>query len=288
MGIIWRPVTEIKKLGVVVEQCLTCERMMPCVVRTVGTGHRILFVKLIEDTKETSCVCSGCGLSFPCQPWRYPTLVPAGEAAALPLEELLARTNPCLADRAELTRQVSALGGDTRFATAYEQLESMRPGELRAGLLKQLLDWGQLEEEQRAGLAQQVVTCVRAWQFARQVAPDFPGRVGCLPASLAALAVWSTFLWAPVVRSWWWGPLVGVAGLVAAAVTGRVLLARRVRLWTREVLIPEARRANVPLSAFLAVVDDLPEERLCVLDDLWPIKDQLDTIRGVLSADRQL
>ena len=92
----------------------------------------------------------------------------------------------------------------------------------------------------------------------------------------------------PVVRSLLWGAVTAAAGCLAAALTGRVLLARRVRRWAREALVPEVERANVSLPSFLAVVDDLPDSRMFVMDPLWPVKDQLPTIRKVLAADEKL
>ena len=159
-------------------------------------GDHVFFMKTTAVTKETSCRCMACNGSFPCELWRYPDLVPVPDAAALPVEVLLARTNPGLAEREQLKQQVNALGGDARFAAAYEQLEGMRPGELHAGLLKQLLEWGRLEDDQRTRLVQRVGTCACAWHFARQVARGFPGHTGCWSAFLAAAAVWSAFLWA--------------------------------------------------------------------------------------------
>jgi len=288
MWIIWGKTTETKDLGVVAEYCPRCEQITPCVVQAVSEEDHVLFVKITEATKESSCLCRVCGSSFPCQLWRFPDLVPVQEAAALSLEDLLTRTNPGLTERVELKRQIITLGGDDRFTAAYEQLEGIRPGELQAGLLQQLLTWGRLKDEQRVSLVQQVGACARAWQLARQVAPGFPGHAGCLPAFLVAVVIWSAFLWAPLVRSWLWGAGTVLAGCGAAALTGHLLLGRKVRRWTRVVLVPEAHRANVSLSCFLSVVDDLPATRFRVLDDLWPVKDQLDIIRGVLTRDGRL
>lgn len=282
MWILWGQTTEIKDLGVVAEQCPCCERITPCSVRTIFEADHVFFVKVAEASKETSSLCSVCGGSFACQLWRYPNLVPGSEAAGLPVETLLARTNPGLVERVQMKQQVIDLGGDDRFAVAYEQLEGMRPGELHAGLLKQLLDWGRLEDEHRVSLVCQVEACSRAWRLARQVAPGFPGHAGCLSAFLVALIIWSTFFWLPLVRSWLWGTVTVLGGCGAAALTGHILLGRRVRRWTREVLVPEAQRANVSLPCFLTVVDDLPDTRFRVLEDLWPVKDQLETIRLVL------
>jgi hypothetical protein len=214
--------------------------------------------------------------------------VPLREAKALSLQDLVARTNPGLAERLQWKEQITSLGGDTRFAMAYEQLETMRPGALRSSLLKQLLDWDRLTMEQRALLGQEIGSQARAWQFAAQIAPAFPGNIGCVAAALAALVVWSAFLWLPAVHSWSWGPITVVLGFGAAALVRHLLLTRRVRQWTRKVLIPEAQHANVSVHCFLAVVDDLPGSRLGMMEDLWPVKLELDTIRGVLSADGRL
>ncbi len=288
MGIIGGPVTEVRELGVVAEQCPCCARVKSCTVRAVCQGWRFFFVKKAADPKEISCVCGTCGTSFPCELWRYAMLLPAPQASALAVKDLLEQTNPRLAERLQLQEQVYSLGGDARFAAAYEQLEGMRPGELRSLLLQHLLVWDCLGEEQRARLVQRIGDCARAWLVARQVAPGFPEHAGTLPAFLAALAAWSAFAWAPAVRDWIWGPLVALAGCGAAALTAHVLLKRRVRGWSREVLVPAAQRANVSLACFLGVVDDLPGTRQHVMDDTWPLKDQVETIRGVLAADGRL
>jgi hypothetical protein len=288
MRFIGGPVTEVRELGVVGEQCPCCMRVRPCRVRAVCQGWRFFFVKKAATPKEISCLCGTCGMSFPCELWRYPALLPAAQADALAVKDLLEQTNPRLAERLQLQEQVYALGGDSRFAAAYEQLEGMRTGELHSLLLQHLLVWECLGEEQRGRLVQRIGDCARAWLVARQVAPGFPGHAGTPAAFLAALAVWSAFAWAPVVRHWLWGSAVALAGCAAAALTCRVFLIRQVRRWTREVLVPAAQRANVSLACFLGVVDDLPGTRQHVLDDTWPLKDQVETIRGILAADGRL
>lgn len=288
MATFWGAATEIRDLGVVAEQCPHCVKTTPCLIRSVSRGVYVFFVKMSGSIRESSCLCTVCLRAFPSELWRYLALVPVREAKTLPLEELQARTNPGLEDRALLREQVSAMGGDARFAVAYEQLEGMRAGAMQAELLKKLLDWGRLEDAQRSQLVGQVGDWSRAWQFARQVALSFPGYTGCMPASLVALVIWSAFLWAPAVRSWLWGTITAVAGLGAAALTGQVLLTRQVQRWTRNVLVPEAQLADVSLPSFITVVDDLPGSRLGVQEELWPVKDQLETIRKVLAADRML
>jgi hypothetical protein len=285
MRSIWGPVTEIRDLGVVAEQCPHCARVMPCLLRSVYRGSYVFFIKTAAPTEESSCLCTACLKTLPCEHWRYTDVVPIRKAKALPIEDLLARTNPGLAERLQLREQIRALGGDAAFGLAYEHVERLRPGALRSRLLKQLLGWDGLTVEQRTSLGQLIGAYARAGQFACQIAPAFPGQVGCLPATLAALAVWSAFLWLPVVHSWLWGSITLAAGLAAAALTRQLPLTRNVCQWTRKVLIPEAQDANVSLACLLAVVEDVPGCRLGMMEDLWPIKNELEAIRRVLNAE---
>src|SRR5262249_39560906 len=164
----WGAATEITDLGVVAELCPHCAQIMPCLLRAVCRGHYACFVKTTRPWIERSCLCTGCHKPFLGEHWRYATVLPIGEARALPPEDLLARTNPTLAEHIQLTELVRALGGDPRFTVAYEQLEQMRPGALRSGLLRQLLAWDRLPEEQKTFLAEHIAVRARAWQFSRQ------------------------------------------------------------------------------------------------------------------------
>jgi hypothetical protein len=281
----WGAATEIIDLGVVAELCPHCEQIMPCLLRSVCRGYYACFVKTTGPTIERSCLCTGCHKPFLGEHWRYAAVLPIAEAKALPPEDLLARTNPCLAERIQLKEQVCALGGDHRFAVAYEQLEQIRPGALRSDLLQQLLAWDRLPEEGRSFLAEQVAARARAWQFSRQIAPAFPEHSASLAAIVAALVVGPVFVWIPEARSWLWGSVTVVAGLVAAWFVGDSIYIRRVRRWTRQTLIPEAQDANISLGCLLDVVDDVPGSRLGLMEELWPMKVQLETIRGVLTSD---
>ena len=288
MRTIWGPATEIIDLGVVAEHCSHCAQIMPCLLRSVCRGNYVFFMKAAAPTKESSCLCTVCVKAFPCEQWRYAAVLKIREAKVLPLEDLLARTNPGLAERLQLKEQICALGCDARFGVAYEQHEGMRPGALRSSLLTQLLNWDRLTAEQQDRLVQQIADQTRAWQFAWQIAPAFPGHTGCLTVALAALVVWLAFLWVPAVHSWLWGGVTVAAALGAAALTSRLIQTRRVFRWTRKILIPEAQEANVSLASFLDVVDDVPESRLAMMEELWPVKTELETIRGILIADGQL
>jgi hypothetical protein len=285
---IWGPVTEIRDLGVVAEHCPYCEQVTPCFLRSVCRGHYVFFVKTTAPTGESSCLCTACLKAFPCEQWRYTSLVPVGEAKTLAVEDLLERTNPGLAERRQLNEQIIALEGDCGFATAYQQLEGMRPGAMRSRLLKQLLHWDGLAQEQRGLLGQQISARVRAWHFARQIALTFPDHPGCLLGGLAALAVASVFLWLPATPQWLAAGLTLAAGVAVAALLSRALLKQRVLRWTRQILVPEAQDANVSLPCFLAVVSDVCGTRLGMMEELWPIKVELETIHRVLIADGKL
>ncbi len=286
---VWGPVTEISDLGVVAEHCPHCARVVPCLLRSVSRGNYVFFLKTTALTTERSCLCTLCLKAFACEPWRYLIFVPIQEAKTLPVEDLLTRTNPSLAERLHWKEQVCALGGDARFAIAYEQLDGMRPGALRSRLMRQLLGWDRLAEEQRALLGQQIGSLGRAWQFARHIAPTYPDHIaGCLAIPLAALLLLVAFLAIPAIRSWVWGSVAVVIVFGSAALTRHVFLTRRISEWTRKTLLPEAENANVSVACFLAVVDDLPGSRLDMLEELWPVKVHLETIRRVLVAEGKL
>jgi hypothetical protein len=170
---------------------------------------------------------------FACEYWRYAAVVSFKEAKGLLLEDLQARSNPALAERRQLQELVGALGGDASFVTAYEQLESMRPGLTQSTLLKQLLTWGRLPEKERALLGEQIGARARAWHFARQISPGFPDKAGCLAVTLPALVIWSALLWAPPARSLLGRILTPLAGFVAAVLANHLIVRRNVRHWTR-------------------------------------------------------
>jgi hypothetical protein len=284
----WGPVTEIRDLGVVAEHCPFCERVTPCLLRSVGHGHYVFFVKALAPTGESSCLCACCLKAFPGEQWRYADLVSLREAKVLPMDEVMARTNPALAERCQLREQICALGGDPDFAKAYEQLDGLRPGPLRSRLLRQLLQWNRLPEGQRAELGREIEARARAWHFARRIAAAFPAGPGCLTVALPALVIWSALLWAPPVRGWLWGSVLFFAGFGAAAFVKHLVLNRLVCRWTRDTLISEAQQANVSLECFVAVVDDLPDSRLRMIEGIWPIRVELEAIRGVLAAAGKL
>ena len=279
-------VIETNDLGVVAEYCPYCDRLMSCLLRTVSRGNYVCFVKMAELSRESSCMCTGCLKTFPGKPnWSYAGVVPIREASSMELDELLTKTNPILADRIHFKEQIRELGGDDRFAVAFDNVDGMRPGRLRSDLMRKLVDWPRMAESQRTELSEHIGALSHAWKFARHIAFGFPVSSGSLPFVAAAMMVGLVLICAFERQSWSWTAVALGAGVAATLVAETILFKRQIRRWTTQVLIPEAQAANVPLDRFIAVVDDIPGRKLPVKDDLWPVKDQLENIRQALIAE---
>ena len=277
-------VNETHDLGVVGEHCPHCDRVTSCLLRRMRRGNYISFVKMAELSRESSCMCTNCLKTFPGKPyWSYAEVAPIRKARTLGIEEILAKTNPILADRIRLKEQIRELGGDERFVVAYDNVEGMRPGRLRDDLLRKLLDWPHMPEEQRAELSQQIGELSRAWQFAREIAIGFPRSPGS-PAYAVAIVAGLILFCLPMPNRWVWGTITAGAGLIVTLVVEQNLLKQSVSRWARQVLIPEAEVMNVSLDRFVTVVDDIPSSKLGLTEDLWPVKDQLQNICETLNA----
>src|SRR5262249_20174852 len=98
---------------------------------------------------------------------------------------------------------------------------------------------------------------------------------------------WSIFLWVPAVRNLWWGGLTVFAGAAVGALVWQAILGRRVRRWTREILIPESQQSGIDLRRFISLVEDLPAPGPHNVDDLRRLKEQEETIRDELKKLRQ-
>ena len=282
-------VIETNDQGVVAEYCPHCDRLMSCLLRTVSRGNYVCFVKMAEQSRESSCMCTGCHKTFPGKPnWSYAAAVPIREARSMELDDLLTKTNPILADRIHFKEQIRELGGDDRFAVAFDDVDGMRPGRLRSDLLRKVVDWPRMGETQRIELAQRIGALSRAWKFARQMAFGFPVSSGFMPFVTAAMMVGLVLICAFETRSWSWTAVAVGAGVIATLLAETMLFKRQVCRWTTQVLIPEAQEHNVPLDDFIAVVDDIPGRKPRLKDDLWPVKDQLQTIRETLIAEGKI
>ena len=282
-------VTEIHDLGVVAELCPHCDGLRSCLLRTVHQGNYICFVKVADPLRESSCMCTDCLKPFPSKPvWSYAEIVRIRDAQVMELDDLLTKTNPILADRIRFKEQIRELGGDERFAVAYDNVEGMRPGRLRSGLFRNLLEWPHLAESKRDELDEQIGALSKAWRFARQMAVGFPTSSGTLVFFLSAPVFGLILIAMLVTRSWIWGGLALAVTVTVATVLESYLFKQSVLRWTRQVLIPEAIEANVPLEQFVAVVDDIPGSRLGLTEELWPLKHQLGSICATLIADGKL
>lgn len=281
-------VNETNDLGVVAEHCPHCDRLTSCLLRTVRRGNYICFVKIAELSRESSCMCTACLKTFPGKPyWSYAEVVPIRDARTMGMDDLLAKTNPILADRIHFKEQIRQLGGDERFVVAYENVEGLRPGRLREDLLRRLFDWPRLDEAQRAELGQHIGVLSRAWQFAREIAIRFPSSPGAPAYAIAILAGLVLFC-LPVPHRWLWATITAGTGLIATLIAERNLLRRSVSRWTLQVLVPEAQEVHVPLDRFVSVVDDIPGSKLGLTEDLWPMKDQLQNICETLISAGKL
>lgn len=234
-------------------------------------------------------MCTDCLKPFRGKPhWGYAEVVPIRDALGMELNDLLAKTNPILADRLRFKEQIRALGGDQRFAVAYENVEEMGPGELRTKLSRDLIDWNRLSEVQRDELKEQIRTLSRVWQFVRQIAVGFPTSSGAVTFFMSAPMFGLILIWMFVTGSWVRGALVLAPTVAAATVLESILFKRAVRRWTRQVLVPEAEDLNVPLDCFVAVVDDISRFKLGLTEELSRMKDQHQKIRQTLIADGKL
>lgn len=278
-------VTEVKDLGVVAEHCPHCDSLKSCLLRTVTQGNYVCFVKIAEELRESSCMCTECLKPFPGKPcWSYAEIVPIRDARNMNLDDLLTKTNPILADRIHFKEQIRELGGDERFVVAYENVEGMRPGRLRSRLQRSLLEWPRLGETQRETLENDIGVLSRSWRFARQMAVGFPTSSGSLAFFMSAPIFGVILIGVIVTHSWGWGGLALASTVIAATILEANLFRRSVGRWTLQVLVPEAQELNVPLDQFVSVIEDIPGNKLGLHEELWPMKNQLQNIRKTLTV----
>ncbi len=262
-----------RELGVVAEKCPHCGQVASCLVTgQVRRVHIYFIITLMEEVIQRECQCRACGAWFPCEQWRHPEIVPAGEADAVPLETLIERTNPSLPERLLWAQQQERFATDREFATANEAMERLRPGQLRTQLQDELRRWEQLSEEQRGELLNTATELARAVQFAESVASRLPGPAGCLASCLVCLAVWSAFFWTTTGRYLLSSVALVLGGFAGAAVVLQTLYNRRVRGWAREVLIPEGKMAGIDFDRLVALLQDPPGPGPRVREDLDRLK----------------
>ncbi len=279
--------TDPREMGVVADQCPHCDRLSPCSITGYYRRTHLYFITFSEHVASGECCCGACGNRFPREVGQYREIVPAGEAATMMIETLLERTNPDLKDRLLWAQQRRALAEDERFESANQSIEQLRPGPLRTELQEALRQWGQLSEEQRTELRHTATESVRALHFAESVASQLPGPVGCLPACLACLAVWSAFLWTSAGRRLLWSVALVFAGFAAGAVVLQHLFNRRVRRWTREVLIPEGETWGVDFGRLIAILKDLADSSYRARDELDGWRANARTlIKGLVAAGK--
>ena len=279
MWLVWGPATDATELGVVADRCPHCRRLSPCRVTGITQGVHVYFVTVASTVTEAFCTCHSCGAQFPCELWQYSRILTPSEALMLPLDALLTRTNPSLRERLTWEARLQQHRADSQFAAAVQSMEQLRHGELRRGLMNDLLDWDQMDQRQRAEVVKEAEASARSLQLAKSVAKRLPRMAGCWLAALVCLAVWSAVLWVPALGNLLWGGATILAGTMLGAAIWRAILSRRMRRWTREVLAPESQRSGIDLQRFVAVLRDLPAPNPHSLDELRDLKDHEEIIR---------
>jgi hypothetical protein len=179
--------------------------------------------------------------------------VSPAEAVSLDIEALVTMTNPALKE----TLTLSGLKAIPRLSTAVQLLEQLAPGSLRTALKDALVQWPGLNEGCQERFLAKANDCAEALRFAKSMAARYPtGVVGCLGGALACAGVWSGCLlvFGTNLSLWGWLGILG-GGIVAGTSLSRLLVSGRDRRWIREVLLPEADRAQIHLGWVLAVLE---------------------------------
>ncbi len=285
MFILWGGTSGEKSFGIVAERCPRCGTVGPCLVTGQTQGIHIYFVTLAESISRAFATCASCHLSFECQAWRYPFILPPSEVASLSTGELLTKTNPELRVRIDREKLLSRFDGDETFEAARLSVESLRSGKLRDRLWAGLAGWERLKGRERIDLAREAGELALALKFAESVSSRVPSNAGCLIALVVCLAVWSALAWAPEVRKNL--PLAvgtGFLGIIAGGGIQQAIFGRRMRRWVNDVLIPEGKKSGVAFPRLLDLIDNLPHPGPRNDDVLRHLKEGIDLIRKELAA----
>jgi hypothetical protein len=270
------------EMGLIAEKCPRCQRVTRCAVIERGSiwGGLVFGVPFILPMSSVECVCGQCGHIFRSRPMVEERAIPAEVAAGLDTDALLGLTNPEL-QRAQI---FSRLRTDRRLQNAFALFDRLASGPLRSGLEAELLRWPSLAEPDQADLLGRVEKCAKAEEFARAMAGRHSlGAIGCLLGVAVTAGVWLAAWWtldAPGALGW---ALIGVIGLAAGGMPYQLLSASRDRRWVREVLLPEADRANLPLEWLLAVIEQTVTPRAGG-DELGSFREIAPAIRAELDA----
>ena len=269
-------------MGLIAEKCPRCNRVTKCSVTGSSgfVGGLIFGVPIILPTSTVQCVCGECGHSFRSRPSVEERAIPAELAAGLDIDALLGLTNPDL----KQARILSELRSDSRLRNAFALFDRLPPCPLKSDLEADLAKWPSLVEPGRADLLGRVDKCSEAEEFAQAMAGRYSlGATGCLLGVAVAAGVWiAAWLTLDIQGTLGW-TLVGILGLAAASVPHQLLSASRDRRWVREVLLPEADRARVPLAWVLAVIEKSGSPR-GARDELGSLRDIAPAIRAELDA----
>jgi hypothetical protein len=270
-------------MALIADLCPNCQRVTRCHVVERGSvvGGLILGVPFVLPSSSVSCCCGECGCEFKSQTWDYQKALSPGEAMSLDTEAILGLTNPALKEQLALLRlkAVPELGG------AFQLLEQLKPGNLRAALKDALLQWPRLDAGRRERFSAEANGCADALRFARLMAGrSTTGIVGCLGGTLGCAGVWvgCVVAFGTELSVWGWLGVVG-AGVVAGSLVSSLVWSRRDRRWLKVVLIPEADRAGIRLGWLLAVLEGSASSKGGD-DELASLRHLAPAIRAELAA----
>jgi hypothetical protein len=269
-------------MALIADLCPQCQRVTRCqVAERVSVIGGVLFgIPFVLPSSSVTCSCGECGSEFRSLTWDHLKAVSPSEAVSLDLEALLRLTNPALKERLAL----SELRANPRLREAFQLLDQLTPGGLRAELTDTLKRWERLADGQQERILGKVENCSEAVRFARSMVGRYSiGTAGCLVGALACVGVWSGCLVAlgGGLNLWGW-VAVAAAGLAAGSVVSRLLWGIRDRRWMKEVLVPEAQQAGIGLGWLLAVLEDGPPLQR-VEDELRGLRELAPALRAQLA-----
>jgi len=294
-----------EKLGVAADNCETCGCMRAFeVIDHFEVGH-ICSISLTRGTyKGTSRTCSTCHSEVMCYRGDYEEFRPRARAGAMPVEDLAATTNPRLValrrDRAALEAMAQCAEesassddhGNAPMRLAIERIKEVRESadaERVGEFLKRLEAWDSIDGAQRTVLLTEIDTFVKETKQVDQVCrfiwslgKGFPLNAGCLPALGVIAAVAAAFVFYPVTRSWLWGTLVIVGGVIGTFGVYWKIRSMFVRSWVKRKLIPLGEARGIDFDVFAGILANVDCGDMTIDEPIRDMAQEFETVAGVL------
>lgn len=293
MLIIWGTKVNKDPLGTVADNCPVCMGTQRFAVTDHYEVSHIYFISLGRGTRiATTRACWRCGTEFNAVPDGYDEFLPEATAEAMPLDEIVERTNSQLAQMRDARKELEEMAGERSPELPGEAATGMKlPGislrevptsaqdaELRealgrleayeghgpevADLFQKLKSWRGLDAADRTALLEEVNEFIdkqqkidKAVAFLATMAQSFPQYLGCLPALVLLAALGSVFFWTPLLN-WHVCVSVGYAiiGLLAVIISYYYLSNVIRSRWFRNVVIPKADEEGVDLKTLVVLM----------------------------------